>query len=84
VCHGVQIILVDRQTLDSPALGVEIASALYRLYPKDFQLDQTLALIGSREVLQAIKDDQAPNSIVQNWQRPLEQFCKLRSKYLLY
>ena len=84
LCHGIQIVLTDRQALDSPALGVEIASALYRLYPNDFHLDKTLSLIGSREVIQAIKDGQDPNSIVQNWQAPLEQFLKLRSKYLLY
>jgi uncharacterized protein YbbC (DUF1343 family) len=84
VCHGVQILLADRQTLDSPALGVEIVSALQRLYPNDFQLDKTLWLIGSRDVLQAIKDGQDPNSIVQKWQKSLEEFCKLRSKYILY
>jgi uncharacterized protein YbbC (DUF1343 family) len=84
LCHGVQIALLDRQILDSPALGVEIVSALYWLYPKDFQLDKTLGLIGSREVLQTIKDGQDPVAIAQNWQEPLEQFYKLRSKYLLY
>ena len=84
LCHGVQIVLLDRQVLDSPALGVEITSALYRLYPKDFEIDKTLGLIGSREVLQAIKDGQDPVVIAQNWQEPLEQFYKLRSKYLLY
>ena len=84
LCRGVQILLLDRQVLDSPALGIEIASALYRLYPRSFQIDKALGLIGSREVLQAIKDGQDPTSIVQNWRGPLEQFCKLRSKYLLY
>jgi uncharacterized protein YbbC (DUF1343 family) len=84
LCHGVQIVLLDRQVLDSPALGIEIASALYHLYPKDFQLDKTLGLIGSREVLQAIKDGRDPAAIAQNWQEPLEQFYKLRSKYFLY
>jgi uncharacterized protein YbbC (DUF1343 family) len=84
LCHGVQIVLIDRQALDSPALGVEIASALYRLYPNDFNLDKTLPLIGSWEVLQAIKDGQDPSSIVQNWQPSLEISTKLRSKYLLY
>jgi uncharacterized protein YbbC (DUF1343 family)/CubicO group peptidase (beta-lactamase class C family) len=84
LCHGVQMILLDRQILDSPALGVEIASVLYRLYSRSFQIDKTLGLIGSREVLQAIKDGQDPTSIVLNWQGPLEQFSKLRSKYLLY
>ncbi len=84
LCHGIQIVLIDRQALDSPALGVEIASALHRLYSNDFHLDKTLPLIGSYEVLQAIKEGQDPNSIVLNWQTSLEQFCKLRSKYLLY
>jgi uncharacterized protein YbbC (DUF1343 family) len=84
LCHGVQMVLLDRQILDSPALGVEIASALHHLYPREFQLDKTMGLIGSREVLQAIKEGQDPASIVQNWQGPLEKFYKLRSKYLLY
>jgi uncharacterized protein YbbC (DUF1343 family)/CubicO group peptidase (beta-lactamase class C family) len=84
LCHGVQIMLLDRQVLDSPALGIEIAGALYRLYPKDFQIDKTLGLIGSRKVLQAMKEGQDPTSIVQSWQGTLEQFRHLRSKYLLY
>ena len=84
LCHGLQIALLDRKVLDSPALGIEIESALYCLYPKDFDVDKTLGLIGSREVLQAIKDGQDPAAIIQNWQEPLEQFHKLRSKYLLY
>lgn len=84
LCHGIRIVLLDRQVLDSPSLGIEIASALHRLYPNDFQVDKTLELIGSREVLKAIQGGQDPVSIVQNWQGPLEQFCNLRSKYLLY
>jgi uncharacterized protein YbbC (DUF1343 family) len=84
LCRGVRIVLFDRKLLDSPALGIEIASALYRLYPRDFQIDKTLGLIGSRDVLQAIKNGQDPISIVQNWQAALEDFCKVRSKYLLY
>jgi uncharacterized protein YbbC (DUF1343 family) len=84
LCHGLQIILLDRQVLNSPALGIEITSALHRLYPKDFQLDKALGLIGSHEVIQAVKDGQDPAAILQSWQGGLEKFCKLRSKYLLY
>ena len=84
VCYGVRIVLLDRQALDSSVLGIEILSALYQLYPKDFQIDKTLALIGARSVLQGIKDRKDPQSIVQNWQEPLDQFRQLRSKYLLY
>jgi len=84
LCHGVRVVLHDRQVLDAPALGIEIATALYRLYPGSFQIDKTLGLIGSREVLQAMKDGQDPALIVQGWQNSLERFCRLRSKYLLY
>jgi len=84
VCHGVQIMLVDRQAIDSALLGIEIASALYRLYPDKFQIDKTLPLIGSQMVLQNIKDGLDPSDIMMNWQEQLEQFRKLRSKYLLY
>jgi uncharacterized protein YbbC (DUF1343 family) len=83
-CHGVQIILLNRQMLDSPALGIEIISALHRLYPKHFQIDKTLGMIGSRKVLQAIKAGQDPATVAVDWQGSLEQFCMLRLKYLLY
>ncbi|MDA8215392.1 MAG: DUF1343 domain-containing protein [Nitrospiraceae bacterium] len=84
VCHGVRIILIDRQALDSTALGIEIVSALYKLYPGDFQIDKTIGLIGARNILQAIKDGYDPQTIVLSWQNSLEQFLKLRGKYLLY
>ncbi|MBI3302844.1 MAG: DUF1343 domain-containing protein [Deltaproteobacteria bacterium] len=84
LCHGVRVVLVDRQVLDAAALGVEIASALYRLYPQHFQLDNTLGLIGARWVVQAIKAGQDPRSIVLHWQAALDEFRKLRAKYLLY
>jgi len=66
------------------SLGVEIASALYRLYPRDFQIDSTLRMLGSRHVVQAIKEGQDPAVIAQSWQGALEEFLEMRSKYLLY
>jgi uncharacterized protein YbbC (DUF1343 family) len=84
LCHGVRIILLDRNALDSPALGIEIAGALYRLYPNSFQIDKILDLMGSHRLLESIKDGRDPNSIALQWQVQIEQFRKLRSKYLLY
>jgi uncharacterized protein YbbC (DUF1343 family)/CubicO group peptidase (beta-lactamase class C family) len=84
-CHGVQFVLLDRQALDSPELGVELAGALYKLFPHDFQLDKTLALVGSRDVLEGIKQDRDPRRMAYEWQQKgLEAFRELRSKYLLY
>jgi len=83
-CHGIRIVLIDRQALDSPALGIEIADALYRLYPTEFQIDKTLEMIGSRRVLKAINDGEDPRSIERQWQVSLAEFRKLRARYLLY
>ncbi|HEX8947955.1 MAG TPA: exo-beta-N-acetylmuramidase NamZ domain-containing protein [Dissulfurispiraceae bacterium] len=84
VCHGVRIVLEDRQALDSAVLGIEIVDALYRLYHRNFEVDKTLGLIGARNVLQAIKDGQDPGSVSSLWRPALERFLKLREKYLLY
>jgi len=83
-CHGVRVVLDDRRLLNAPALGLDLASALYRLYPGKFQIDRTLGLIGARRVVQAIKDGESPDEIVQRWQAPLDQFEGVRAKYLFY
>jgi uncharacterized protein YbbC (DUF1343 family)/CubicO group peptidase (beta-lactamase class C family) len=84
VCSGVRITLVDRQALDAASLGIGLVEALYRLYPKRFRIDRTLGLVGSRDVLDAIKSGNDPVSGVPLWQPSLEKFLALRSKYLLY
>ena len=83
-CHGVRITLVDRQALDAPALGVELAGALQRLYPKRFRLGDTLGLVGSRQVLAAIRAGTDPRRIAAGWQSDLAAFEDKRAKYLLY
>jgi uncharacterized protein YbbC (DUF1343 family)/CubicO group peptidase (beta-lactamase class C family) len=84
VCYGVRVLLTDRRILDSAALGIEIISALYRLYPRDFEVKKTLPLIGSRSVLRALQEGRDPKEIPLLWQNSLSRFSQLRSKYLLY
>jgi uncharacterized protein YbbC (DUF1343 family)/CubicO group peptidase (beta-lactamase class C family) len=83
-CGGVRLRLTDRDALDTAALGVELAAALYRLYPGQFQIDRTVSMIGSRQVLQAIKQGDDPRDIQRQWQPGLDNFSRLRAKYLLY
>ena len=83
-CQGVRFRVVDRNNFDAPALGVELASALYRLYPGKFDFGNTASMIGSREVLQAIKNGEDPRQIRQKWQPELANFLKKRQNYLLY
>ncbi len=84
VCHGVQIVLIDRQALEPTEMGVELLAALYRLSPQNSKLDGTLRLVGSHQVLESIRNGQSPARIWYDWQENVEKFKKLRAQYLLY
>jgi uncharacterized protein YbbC (DUF1343 family)/CubicO group peptidase (beta-lactamase class C family) len=84
LCHGVRIILTDRAVLDAPSLGVEIASALHRLHGRQFRLDDTLPLIGSQRVVEAIRQGEDPRDVARRWQASVVRFSALRARYLLY
>jgi uncharacterized protein YbbC (DUF1343 family) len=83
-CGGVRIALVDRVELDAPAVGIEIASALERLYPKTFGLDATVGMIGARWVVAALKRGDDPRQIAERWQPELQAFAAVRRRFLLY
>ena len=46
-CQGVRLALTDREALDAGGLGVELLSALWKLYPSHFHLERTIRLLGS-------------------------------------
>jgi uncharacterized protein YbbC (DUF1343 family) len=84
LCHGVQIALLDRQALEPTELGVELLNALWKLYPHDVNLDGALRLVGSHKVIESIRAGEDPQRIWYDWQEKLEQFKKIRARYLLY
>jgi uncharacterized protein YbbC (DUF1343 family) len=83
-CGGVRVHLVDREGFDAPALGIEIASALRRMYPTVFKLDATLGMVGARQVLASIARGDDPQAIVRRWDVGLEAFRTRRERFLLY
>ena len=84
VCGGVNILVTRRNGLDSPELGIELASALHRLYPKDFKTDRMNDILGNQTVLDAIVRGEDPRRIAEDWREQLDSFQRLRQKYLLY
>jgi uncharacterized protein YbbC (DUF1343 family) len=80
----VNLIVLDRNTLDSPELGIELASALHKLYPNDFKLERMADLLVNQAVFEAIEAGEDPRRIAEDWQERLEGFVRLREKYLLY
>ena len=83
-CHGVRVELIDRDALNSPALGVALAHTLHRLYPKEFQVDRILGNLGSATLLEGIKAGESLRSLLEHVDREVESFGKIRGRYLLY
>ena len=65
-------------------VGVEIASALSRLYPSQYQLDAAGRLFGSREALTRIRTGDDPAAIAASFGVAEARWRLLRAKYLLY
>jgi uncharacterized protein YbbC (DUF1343 family)/CubicO group peptidase (beta-lactamase class C family) len=84
MCSGVNVIATDRNGFDAPELGIELASALRKLYPADFKMDRMQELLVNQSVYDALVAGQDPRRIAQDWQDGLEKFEKVREKYLIY
>jgi uncharacterized protein YbbC (DUF1343 family) len=83
-CGGVNLIVTDRNLLDAPELGMELAVALRKLYPDQWKIDRLIEILGDRATFEAVARGDDPRSIAASWQQGLDRFRALRSKYLLY
>jgi len=83
-CQGVNILLLERNVLDAPEMGIELASALRKLYPQQWQLERMMEILVNQSVFEAIGKGQDPRRIAQDWRERLRQFESLREQYLLY
>jgi uncharacterized protein YbbC (DUF1343 family) len=83
-CEGIFLVVTDRTVLRPVRVGLEVASALLRLYPGQFVLDTSLSLLGSKAVLARLKAGDDPAAIAASLAGDEARWRLLRSKYLLY
>ena len=83
-CQGVFMIVTDRDRLHPVRLGLEIASALSRLYGPQFKLEDAATLFGSKATLAKIRAGDDPAAIAASWNAAEAQWRATRAKYLLY
>ena len=62
----------------------ELAAALRKLYPQQFQVEQMLDLVANQSAYDALVQGEDPRRIVQDWQDALNSFQVIRQKYLIY
>jgi len=82
--EGVRFVITDREAFDAERLGLEVASALGRLYPSRISLEENRWLIGNHRTIEMLQAGEDPARIQQAGQDALGAFLKLREEYLLY
>jgi uncharacterized protein YbbC (DUF1343 family) len=84
LCQGVFIVVVDRAAIRPVRVGIEIAAAIYRLYPSQYKLEAGLTLVGSRDTLARVRAGEDPARIAASWAADEARWRLLRAPYLLY
>ena len=84
VCNGVQFVITNRNELNVPEMGIEIASMLNKMYPTQYHLDAIARLLANQATLKALQDHEDPESIADTWRDSVEQFMERRKAYLIY
>ena len=84
ICGGVDLVVIDRDALNSPEMGLEIAAALWKLYPKDFPPEKLDRLVLNAEVIRQLRSGADPHTITDKELPELKSFQERRAKFLLY
>jgi uncharacterized protein YbbC (DUF1343 family)/CubicO group peptidase (beta-lactamase class C family) len=83
-CGGVNIIITDRALFRPLPTGIEMALALRKLYPNDWQVDKYLKLLVNADTLERVKRGESAKEIVDSWNAGLQEFRRARAEILLY
>jgi uncharacterized protein YbbC (DUF1343 family)/CubicO group peptidase (beta-lactamase class C family) len=83
-CGGVNLVITDRAQLRPVYAGLEIAVALRRLHPNDWQVEKYGRLLANADTLERLKRGESPEQIALSWQPSLEEFRRARARALIY
>lgn len=83
-CGGINVIVTERGAFDPLRTGLEIALALRRLYPDDWDVEAYDRLLVSAATLDAVRAGRPWREIEASWQPALDDFLRRRAPHLLY
>ena len=81
---GINVLITDRDALDTFRLGIEIAAALHNLYPSEWQVDKYARLLVNAEVLELIKRGETPEKIERAANVKKDEFKLRKNAFLIY
>jgi len=82
--EGVQITVLDRGSVRSTRIGLEVATQLLESYPGRVDVGLTAKLIGDQATIEALSEGRTSSSIWSLWQAQQRPFLRIRTRYLLY
>jgi uncharacterized protein YbbC (DUF1343 family)/CubicO group peptidase (beta-lactamase class C family) len=83
-CGGVYLVVTDRQAVRPVRVGLELVSALSRLFPGRLDLGRTAMLYGSAGELARAMKAEPTQAIAADWAAGEARWRTLRAKYLRY
>ena len=83
-CGGVNIVITDRAAIAPVDVGLQIACALRKLYPDQWESKRFNRLLGNAAILAAIQAGRSAESLRELYEPELEEFREHRQQYLLY
>jgi uncharacterized protein YbbC (DUF1343 family) len=85
-CYGFKINVINADNFDAVDFGIKLLTTLKKLYPDDLKFRDAFLdkLLGDSAIRQQINDNSEPEKIIGSWQTELNDFKKIREKYLLY
>ncbi len=82
--EGVRFEITLRDEIDSTLIGIQLACAVQALYPGKIDWTQGRHLIGSDDVVRQLALGNGPFTIQDSFAHELDDFIRLRAKYLIY
>ncbi len=82
--EGVRFVVVNRELFSAVRLGLEVASALQKLYPGRIDFEACKFLIGNRKVIDALKRGDDARTIEHSLEDGVQSFIDRRKPFLLY
>ncbi|MFA3782206.1 exo-beta-N-acetylmuramidase NamZ domain-containing protein [Melioribacteraceae bacterium 4301-Me] len=85
-CNGIYVHVIDRNKFESVKTGVALLWAIKKVHSDKFEWRKTTIdrLAGTSNIRLLIDEGKTPNEIFNSWESGLENFKKIRGKYLLY